>query len=208
MLNKSAVQAVTARPWWKRWPVTMRWAGPVFGVVIVIAFGALAYQRQRHQEQAEQAAGTYAEVMDALRQDQAIQALSHAKRLMEQYPRRPEASLAALATAPAALALQGHDAALEQLRFAVAHGKDRGMVADATLQLARLLWNDGRLQDALALLQDPPKGYEAQFFALRGDVLLTQGRGQAARDAWDQAMQATKDPGLRSELQQKKAGWP
>lgn len=208
MLNKPAVRAVTARPWWKKWPVTLRWAGPVLGVVVVIAFGVLAYQRQRHQEQAEQAAGTYAEVMDALRQDQAIQALSHAKRLMEQYPRRPEASLAALATAPAALALQSHDTALAQLRFAVAHGKDRGVVADATLQLARLLWNDGQLQDALGLLQDPPKGFEAQFLVLRGDVLLTQGQGQAAREAWDQAMQVTKDPGLRVELQQKKAVWP
>jgi predicted negative regulator of RcsB-dependent stress response len=82
------------------------------------------------------------------------------------------------------------------------------VVADATLQLARLLWNDGQLQDALGLLQDPPKGFEAQFLVLRGDVLLTQGQGQAAREAWDQAMQATKDPGLRVELQQKKAVWP
>lgn len=208
MLNKGPAQAIAVRPWWRKWPQAMRWTAPVLGAALVIGFGVLAYQRQHRQEQAQQAAGIYAEVMDALRQDQAIQALSHTKRLMENYAERAEASLAALATAPAALALQGRDAALGQLRFTVGHSKDLGIVADARLQLARLLWDDGHPQAALDILNNPAKGFEAHFFALRGDVLWAQGQGKAARDAWDQAMRHARDPGLRGELQQRQAVWP
>lgn len=209
MLKGGSTQAVAGRlRGKKRWSGAMRWAAPILGIAVLAGFGVLAYLRQHHQEQAEQAAGIYAEVMDTLRQGQAIQALSHAGRLIEQYSGRPEASLAALATAPAALALQSHKAASNQLHFAVAHARDQGIMADARLQLARLSWNDGQLQAALEVLKDPPKGFEAQFLALRGDVFLAQGRDRAAREAWSQALQYTKDPGLRSEIQEKKAVWP
>lgn len=208
MLNKGSAQAITMRPWWGRWPRAMRWLGPVLGVALVIGFAVLAYQRQHRQEQAQQAAGMYAEVMEALRQDQATQALSHTKRLMEHYAKRPEASLAALATAPAALRLQGREAALGQLRFIVEHGKDVGIVAAARLQLARLLWDDGHPQEALEILDDPAQGFEAHFFALRGDVLWTQGQDKAARDAWSQALRFAKDPDVRAALQQRQALWP
>lgn len=70
------------------------------------------------------------------------------------------------------------------------------LIATIDLRLARVLWAQGKHQEALDRLTVPPAGFEGLFAELRGDVLADQGDWVAARQAYEQAVATDSGNGL------------
>ena len=75
----------------------------------------------------------------------------------------------------------------------------------ARQRLARVLGEEQRAEEALELFSTPVEGAElrATREEIRGDLLLTLGRGDEAREAYKAAKEALEDASARPQLQLK-----
>lgn len=96
-------------------------------------------------------------------------------------------ALAWLLGASAAVEKNDLDTAAAYLEQARASAGTAQLVATVDLRLARVLWAEGKPQEALDRLAEPPAGFEGLFAELRGDVLADRGDLVAARKAYEQA---------------------
>jgi len=105
-------------------------------------------------------------------------------------------ALAWLIGASAAVEKNDLDTAVAYLEQARASAETTQLVATVDLRLARVLWAQGKHQDALDRLAKPPAGFEGLFAELRGDVLADRGDLVAARKAYEQAAANSGSNGL------------
>ncbi len=67
---------------------------------------------------------------------------------------------------------------------------DPGLLPLARLRLAQVLWQQDKADQALQQLSGDAGSYASLFDELRGDIKLSQGDRNAARDAYQQALKA------------------
>ncbi|MBL6751313.1 MAG: tetratricopeptide repeat protein [Nevskia sp.] len=146
-----------------------------------------------------------------------------ADRLVKDYGNTPYAAMGALRMAALAIEANKPDEARARLEWVVntaAHPSagvrllqalhllpDTGAVdllPLAQLRLAQVLWQQGKLDDALHQLQGDPGAYGGLYDELRGDIKLAQGDRAAARAAYENALrEAAADAPNRDALQRK-----
>lgn len=173
------------RRWWRE-----NWMALAGGLVLGLAgiFGWEAWQTARTSK-AEQASQIYEDLKRVQPgQQERAQELWH--RLEEKFPGTPYASQAALLMANDAAAREDWPGAQAKLEWVGKHSEDPGLKKIARLRLARVLWQQQKPDEALALLDiadgDP---FAALYLELRGDIQLAKGERDAARGSYEKALQ-------------------
>lgn len=188
------------KQWWKE-----NWIALALG--LVIGFGAIGgYQgwTAYKDRQAETASALYEDAKKALDVSNRDEARSVVDQLAKDYSSTPYAGTAALRMAQSDVASGDLDAAATRLTWVIEHGRDEGIKDVARLRKARVLFAQGKHDDALALLDHEPDGFKGLTLELRGDIQLAKGDRAAARDAYEKALAATEEQAANRNLLQQK----
>jgi predicted negative regulator of RcsB-dependent stress response len=173
------------RRWWRE-----NWMALAGGLVLGLAgiFGWEAWQKARTAK-AEHASQIYEDLKHASpgmpeRGDELWQQLSGP------YAATPYAAQGALLLASQAAARQDWAGAQAKLDWVAKNSEDPGLKKIARLRLARVLWQLQKPDEALALLDLPDDDpFAALYQELRGDIQLARGDREAARRAYEKAIQ-------------------
>ena len=186
------------RRWWGE-----NWLWIVGGIVLGLAllWGWQFWQRSRA-EQAQHDVAAYQSVVSALAQEKFDQAVVEAKALRDLHPASPYADQSDLVLARAAVEARKLDEAAQHLRRVMDGSKDAQLRALARTRLARVLIDQAKYDDAIALLAVADAGsYAALYHELRGDAYAGKGDTRAARVEYDEALGAQNaDAGLDREF--------
>lgn len=180
------------KAWWKTYGNSLL-AGVVLGVAIL--FGG-KYWTNHQNSQREAASVLYEELLAAARERKNDHLATLTGRLQKEYARTPYAGMAALLTARVHHDGGNAEAAMTQLEWAVQHAGHEPVTHVARLRLARLHVAGGRPDAALALI--PAKdmgGFDTEYYELKGDVQLAQGKRAEARQAYREAIRLQRELG-------------
>jgi predicted negative regulator of RcsB-dependent stress response len=176
------------RRWWSD-----NWAWIIGGVALGLAIlGGWQYW-QRHQLQTvEQDQASYRAVLEALGRDQRDEAVKQATELRTRRPGSPYADQSELALARAAVDRRDLDDAVRLLKGVADGSKDPELRQVAKTRLARVLVEQGKHDEALALLDAGQAGaFAGLVHEIRGDALAAKGDAEAARTAYEAALAAS-----------------
>ncbi|MEJ6655480.1 MAG: tetratricopeptide repeat protein [Pseudomonas sp.] len=179
------------------------------GVVLALAgvFGWNGWTNYQ-ETKAANASAVYQNMLESVLQDESeagrTRGAELAETLRKDYPGTRYASFAALMQARLAVEAEDFAAAETLLRDVVEDGSDEALQEVARQRLARVLAQLERAEEGLALFSSPISGeLLAGREEVRGDLLLTLGRVEDARLAYQAALDATGDPRARPQLQLK-----
>ena len=193
-------QVEDLKKWWKE-------NGKAVIVGAVLGFGAIFGGRMYmdHQEKLRVEASIGFERMNmAVQQQQSGMALSQADQIVANYPGTVYASLASLAMARMHVDKGELAAAQNRLQWVMDHEEQEDIVHVARLRLARVLFADAKLDQALALLATMDvAAYESIYQELRGDIYLAKQQPDQARTAYTAALGALDEKDDRQLLQMK-----
>ncbi len=178
-------RAEQLRTWWlENW----LW---IFGS-IAIGLGAIAAWQywQRSQLQASELdQASYLSVLETLDANDRATAAKKADDLRSLHPKSVYADQADLALARGALDARDFDVAAKRLRVVMDSSRDPELRLIARTRLARVLGEQGKHDEALALLGLEAAGAFAPLFhEIRGDVLAAKGDAAGARREYDLAL--------------------
>ena len=184
--------------WWQE-----NWKALAAGLVIGIGgiFGWNAWQSHQEQ-QAEAASVVFTEMSAAVDAGQLQKATELQQSLVDAHSGSPYAVAASMRLAAARASGGEFEAAAGLLRWSKEHADDEAMRKLAQLRLARVLWAQEKVDEALTLLDEPLGPYVAAAAELRGDILVAQDKRAEARSAYEEALASAPREG-RELLQQK-----
>jgi predicted negative regulator of RcsB-dependent stress response len=191
-------QVEQLRRWWRE-----NWMALAGGLALGLAgiFGWEAWRDSRA-ARAEEASQIYEDLKRS--GGEGADAAELGERLMEDFPGTPYAAQAALLLASRAAARNDWDGARARLDWAVRNADDPGMQKLAKLRLARVLWQQERPDEALALLRiDDDDPFAPLYLELTGDIRFAGGDREAARAAYEKALKAGPAQAGREGLQRK-----
>lgn len=147
----------------------------------------------------------YQEMLFAQYQQDNNTVTAKGEQLISSYSKTPYAKLGALLLAKNAVSEKNLDLAVEKLRWVVAQNNSKNIIAPiATVHLATVLQQQGKLDEALELVKnDPSKPYIPLYAQARGDIYVAKGDLKQAKSAYMQAMQNLA-PGVQAPLLQLK----
>ncbi|SDS72382.1 Putative negative regulator of RcsB-dependent stress response [Halopseudomonas litoralis] len=179
------------------------------GVVLALAgvFGWNGWTNYQ-ETKAANASAVYQNMLESVLQDDSeagrTRGAELAETLRKDYPGTRYASFAALMQARLAVEAEDFAAAETLLRDVADDGSDKALQEVARQRLARVLAQLERAEEGLELFSAPISGeLLAGREEVRGDLLLTLGRVEDARLAYQAALDATGDPRARPQLQLK-----
>lgn len=179
-------QVAELKAWWQQ-------HGTLIVVVIVAAAVALAgWQGWRWYQasQATQAGALYDALGRAAQMGDAKALRDTSGALIEGYPRTLYATLGALTAARFHFDHHELKSAKLQLQWAVAHSPSEDFRDLARLRLAALLLEEKAYDEALQQLEQKHlAAYDAQYAALKGDVLVAKNDAANARAAYKLALE-------------------
>lgn len=187
MVASDDEQVERLREWWNEHGKTVI-AGVVLGVAGLLGwFGWQSYQENR----LNAAAVAYAQLDQAstIPAQTDPKLIEEAREFAETYSGTAYAPLALLIGASLATEHDQISVAIAYLERVRETASERELVATAQLQLARLLWSEGKHEQARATLTDPPAGFTSLFYELEGDIAADQGDIAGARAAYEQAIE-------------------
>jgi predicted negative regulator of RcsB-dependent stress response len=175
------------RRWWSD-----NWAWIIGGVALGLALLAGWQYWQRYQVQtAEQDASGYRAVVESLARDQREEAVKQAGELRKRRPGSPYADHAEFALARAAIDRREFDEAARLLKGVADRSQDLELHRVAQTRLARVLLEQGKHDEAIALLDPAQAGaFAALFHEIRGDAFAAKGDAAAARREFEAALTA------------------
>ena len=177
------------RRWW-----SSNWLWILGGIAAGLAmlWGWNYWQRSKV-EAAQKDEAAYAGELDSLNNNQFDQAAAQAKALRDQNPSSPYADQADLALARAAIEARKLDVATQHLRIVADGSKDVELRSIARARLARVLIEQGKFDESLALLDVASAGaFAALYHDIRGDAFAGKGDPAAARREYEAALAAAK----------------
>ena len=179
-------QLAELKAWWRQY-------GNLVLLTIIAASIAVAGWggwRWHQRNQAAQASALYGALSKAARAGDAKALRDAGGALTEDFPRTLYASMGAM------LATRFHadrgelKSAKAQLQWVMEHSPSEDFRELARLRLGALLLDEKAYDEALKLLEAKPLGaYEAQFAALRGDLLLAKNQPAEAKAAYELALE-------------------
>lgn len=198
MEGTDSEQIEALKAWWQkngRYVVI----GLVVAAIVVLGWKGWDYWEAR---QASAAAGQYAAVVLAERNNDLPAIVKSANKVLDQYPGTAYGTLAALALAKVEFMQQHYDKAEQALQRAISNAPDPGFASIARLRLARIQLQQGKAKDALKTLDSGQiaSSFEVSAQTVRGEALVALDRPGAARAAWRKAQAATDPTGSRYRL--------
>jgi predicted negative regulator of RcsB-dependent stress response len=179
-------QLAELKAWWKQYGNLVLLAVIAAALVVAGWNGWRWYQRN----QALQASALYDTLAKAVGAGDAKALRDAGGALTEGYPRTLYASMGALAAARFYFDRGELKSAKAQLQWVIERSPAEDYREIARLRLAQVLLDEKSYDEALKLLEAPaPEAYAPQVAALRGDVLLAQGRRDEAIAAYRQALE-------------------
>lgn len=190
-LRSDEEQLDAVKRWWKENGISL-----VAGAVIAAAgvFGWHAWQNYQ-QGQSEAASMRYQQLVNMttgsdLAEDELVSARNMVSGLNDEHGNTLYAELALLLDARLAVQQGDLEGAKASLESAADNSSRRYVQSLAWLRLARIELAEGNADQALALLDEPiTDALAAQREDVRGDAFAAQGDTEAARDAWQNALQ-------------------
>jgi len=164
----------------------------VLAVVIAAAVAVVGWQGWRWYEhgQAAQASVLYDTLTKAAQAGDAKALRDAAGTLVESYPRTLYASMGALLAAKFYFERNDLKNAKAQLQWVIEHAPSEDFRDLARLRLAAVLLDEKAYDEALKLLDAPhAPAYDAQYAALKGDVLVAKNQLAEARAAYQLALE-------------------
>ncbi len=183
-------QIAALKGWWKDNGTA------VLAVVAAVALALAGWQGWRiwQADQSQQAAALYDSLVKGLQADDAKAVRDAGGSLVEKFPRTLYASMGALASARFYFERGDLKSARAQLQWAVDRSSSEELRDIARLRLAGVMLDEKAYGEALAQLEAKhAPAMAAQYAALKGDVLLAQGKADEARAAYRLALEKS-DP--------------
>jgi predicted negative regulator of RcsB-dependent stress response len=178
------VEAIKA--WWKANGLSV-FAGVAIGLGAVFAWrGWVNY----HTSVAQRASIAFEQLLATSASDGAESVQMQAKAINDDYGSTPYAMFADLAVAKVRVDAGELEAATKALESAIAQAPEPGLAKLAALRLARVLISRGEFAQATKVIDahDDGGAFAADFSALRGDIAAAEGRTDAARTAYQTAI--------------------
>ena len=189
------------KAWWAKY------GNLILTVATVVLLGFAAYNGWRWYErnQAEEAAGVYAEFERAMTARDAERVKTLTSTLTDKYARTVYAPMAALQGARWAADNGDSVSAKARLQWVVDHADHPEIVAIARVRLAGVLLDEKQFDEALKVLDSAGSAAHATAIAdRRGDVLFAQNKIEEARAAYRDALaKASAEHPLRQIIQLK-----
>jgi len=179
-------QVAELKAWWTQH------GNRVLAVVIAVAGAVVGWQGWRWYEhgQAAQASVLYDTLTKAAQAGDAKALRDAAGTLVESYPRTLYASMGALLAAKFYFERNDLKNAKAQLQWVIEHSPAEDFRDLARLRLAAVLVDEKAYDEALKLLDAPhAPAYDAQYAALKGDVLVAKNQLAEARAAYQAALE-------------------
>ena len=179
-------QVEELKAWWKLH------GGLVTAFVVALAVGFAGWQGWRwyQSDQAGHASVLYETVTKAAQANDAKALRDAAGTLVESYPRTLYAPMAALVAARYYFDRNDLKNAKAQLQWVIERSGSEDFRDIARLRLAAVLLDEKAYDEALKLLEaKPAPSYEAQYAALRGDLLLAKKETEPAKAAYKLALE-------------------
>jgi predicted negative regulator of RcsB-dependent stress response len=184
-------QLATLKGWWRDH------GGNIVLVVaaVAIAFSGWQVWRWYQTQQASEASALYESLLKAMEADDVKGVRDSGGTLVESYPGRLQASMAALAQARFYFDRGDLKTAKAQLQWVIERSPSDEFRDLARLRLAMVLLDEKAYDAALAQLEAPPAApFAAQYAALKGDVLVAKQQSAQAAAAYRAALEkAAKD---------------
>jgi len=179
-------QVAELKAWWTQH------GNRILAVVIAVAVAVVGWQGWRWYEhsQAAQSSVLYDTLSKAAQAGDAKALRDAAGTLVESYPRTLYASMGALLAAKFYFERNDLKNAKAQLQWVIEHSPAEDFRDLARLRLAAVLVDEKAYDEALKLLDAPhAPAYDAQYAALRGDVLVAKNQLAEARAAYQSALE-------------------
>lgn len=172
------------KAWWKRWG-----AMAMLGLAVVVAAAAgWRYWQNQQFTQSLEAAAAYDKLTQSLLANDLKSAREAGGLLIDQYGSTAFAPRAALLLAKLNAGTRDLKSAQTQLEWAAANSKEPAVKDLAHLRLAGVQLDQKQYDAALkTLAASHSEAYAPRFADLKGDVLLAQGKPEAARAAYQSA---------------------
>jgi predicted negative regulator of RcsB-dependent stress response len=174
------------KSWWKQY------GNLVVSVVVgaVLALGGWQGWRWYQARQAQQASVLFDALTRGVQGGDAKAVRDAAGALLESYPGTLYAAMGALSSARFHVERKDAKTARAQLTWAMENARSEEFRDLARLRLAGLLLDDKAHDEALKLLEAAHgEAFDAQYGALRGDVLVAKGQVAEARTAYRAALE-------------------
>jgi len=179
-------QVEALKKWWKA-----NGKSVVVGVAVgLLAFGGARYWVDQRTARAEQASLLYEQMMGAVEAENPEVSSQVASTLLSQFNDTPYAAFAAMAMAKLKFEEDDSQSAITYYHWVLENDADEGLQQIARLRLARVLFEDNRLDEALAELREYLPPFKALYEELRGDIFTAQGNMPEARAAYQAALDA------------------
>ncbi len=183
-------QLATLKAWWKDNGTK------VLALLLAAAIGATGWQVWRvwQANQSQQAAALYETLVKAVQAGDAKALRDAGGTLVESFPRTLYASMGALAAARFYFDRADLKNARAQLQWAVERSPSEELRDLARLRLAAVLLDDKAYDEALALLEAKHAApMDAQYAALKGDVLVAKQQPVEAKAAYKLALEKSDE---------------
>jgi len=188
------------KAWWKRYGSMLS-----YGLLaVVVAYAAFQAWHIYQKKQSVTASTHYQALLVTDAKDlKSIQ--MQAAALMDNFSGTPYAGRAALFVAKANYAVKDTKSAKLQLTWAIDQAKESTVTALASLQLANILAEENDLEGALKVLNAKhDEGFNGLFADLKGDVLVSLGKKDEAKAAYEEALKNLDPQGKYRTITQQK----
>ena len=176
------------KAWWEKWGT------PITAVVCAgcLAFAGWNGWQWWKRNEAAKAAGAYMALQQAALANDVKNIASLSNGLLESYGSTVYAPLGALVASKAALAAGNLDEAAAKLKWIVDQSGRPEFDTIARVRLAGIYFDDGKLDDAIAVLDGakPTERQNSLVLDRRGDVLAAKGDVKGARECWMKVLEA------------------
>ena len=171
--------------WWKRCGNMVLLAA----ALVLLAVAGWQYWQRHLAAQRVQGAELYGQFLQAVTTENAALVRETGGRLVDKFADTPYAARAALILGKFNVERGDNASARAQFKWAIDHTREPVIKDLARLRLADYFFQQKQYQDALATLNAPhTDAYNARFEDLKGDVLLAQGKTDAAKTAYQAAL--------------------
>jgi len=190
-------QAEVIKKWWRDYGKALTVA---ITIGVIAGFG-WRYWQQKNLRFKEQSSIVYQSMMIADIEKQPKVAKQYADQLIQKYNNTPYASMAGLLLARDAVQQNKLSVAFEKLKQVIDKGRIASLRQIARIRAARVLLAQKKLSEALTILGIvDDETFEPLIENVRGDIFQAQGKGTAARKAYEIAKVGLESVGINNPI--------